>query len=142
MAEQRQPTSFRLGEPEVAILEPRICASVDRSDAIRRILHRYAEVCRRELPALSVPEWKLCMDALNGTILWDRVESISWLVHEVEDALRINKLGEKHGVDGPALLAKLADTTYAQRLAIADTAERFWAAVSRGEQDAKVPDED
>jgi hypothetical protein len=110
-----------------------------RSGIIARALDRYAEVCRRHIPDLSVPEWTLIMDSLRGTI-HEPAAMISVLEHGIADSLHLDKLDAKHGVNGEALLAKLRKLGYAERVAICDVAERYWAAVARGE-DGLVPGE-
>lgn len=99
----------------------------DRSATIRTILARYDEVCRRELPDLSESELSLCRDSLNGVIFdEDNPASVSWVVLNVADSIRAGNLAAKWSVDARKLIAKLNATTYTQRLALVDDAERFW----------------
>jgi hypothetical protein len=107
------------------------------SGAIQRAVDRYLEVCRRALPALRVDEWELIMDSLLGTLH----DTVAALEQGVADSIRLDLLDKKWGVDGDALLSKLASLDYAGRVAIVDYAERYWAAVTRGEV-PRVPGEE
>lgn len=89
---------------------------------IRLVESRRAEIRRtfsdRELQAL--------LDACNGTI-HDPIEmGIAALAHGVADALELDGLAEKWGIDGPGLLAKLRGSDPVTRLALIDFIERAW----------------
>lgn len=96
------------------------------SDTIRRIVARYDEVCRQSLPQLSLGEWKLLCDVLNGVAL-DAARTVPWIRHEVSDAIHMDRLDHRWGVDGKALKERLAGFSYAELTAIVDVVERFWA---------------
>src|SRR5574340_103430 len=102
-----------------------------RSAVLREIVQRYDEIVRRDAPELSEPEWKAVADALDGTILDSTTLRFAWA--EVADADRINGLGVKWGIDAQALAARIRDLTQGQLTALVDRVERFWSAVSRGE---------
>jgi len=138
MANDRKPTSIRLLDPEWTILEERESNFADRSEVIRRCLRRYAEVCRRDLPQLSVDEWRLVMDALNGC--WMHDTPAHWAALEIADAISLNRLDTKWGVDGADLQRRLGALGHGGWVALVDAAERFWASSSRGEE-ARVPGE-
>ena len=71
----------------------------------------------------------LIFDALNGVWAGDTISmAVQSLPLGISDALTLDGLADKWGVDGPALLGKLEAMDWCQRLAVIDTAERFWAA--------------
>ena len=124
--------SITLDDESLARLAVRTHDDGARSEMIQRIVSRYEELTRRDLPKLSVGEWRLCADALNGT--WLRESwSIAGVWLEIADGIKMNMLDEKFEVDGPALIEKLGKFTFGQTVALVDTVERYWAAVSRGE---------
>ncbi len=128
--------SVRLTDPEWAVLDERQSDLADRSEVIRRCLRRYGEVCQRDLPALSVAEWRLACDALNGC--WLHETPAHWAAHEIEDAVRINGLDTKWEVDWAELRSRLHHLRHGQWVALVDAVERFWASGP----EAKVPGED
>lgn len=107
------------------------------SGALRRALTRYFETLRRSAgalrEALSEGEVSLILDALNGVGMMDE-HSPAFIPHEIKDAIDIDRLDRKWGVDGASLVAKLSAMSYAQLCALADAAERYWERVGRGEQ--------
>jgi hypothetical protein len=131
-------------DAELAVLAPRMVggegAKGDRSAAVQRILGRYAEIVRRSVPDLSVPEWKLVVYSLNG-VIHDPPSMISALWHGIEDSISLDKLDTKWDVDGAALVKKLKRLSFAENVAVVDIAERYWLAVRLG-QEAKVPGEE
>lgn len=104
----------------------------ERSGIISRIIGRYvqalAETRRGLRLALSASEVGMIMDVLNGTASFE-AWSPSYLPQEISDSLA-DGTAEKWGVDGPALVSRLAAMTYVEKLALVDAAERFWHAVS------------
>jgi len=100
-----------------------------RSATITYMADRYAEICRRSMPALTLNEWLLICDAMNGTASWDHpLGAATGLAHNVYDACDLNGLGEKWQVEDWQNLAKrLADLPFASQIAVVDAAERFWA---------------
>ncbi|MCB0132562.1 MAG: hypothetical protein KDD78_16990, partial [Caldilineaceae bacterium] len=81
---------------------------------------------RREMrPHFSDQECGLILDATNGT-MFSEPFSISLIHAGIEDAIRYEKLGDKWGVDGPALVEKLAGLTYIQKLALVDAINVWW----------------
>lgn len=81
----------------------------------------------------SPDECALILDAVNGTAFADPV-MVRLLPATVEDAIQIDDLDRKWGVDGPALMAKMDALTIPERTAIVDAAERWWQSVATGEQ--------
>lgn len=89
---------------------------------------RYAEICRRERPELTLDEWCAVCDALNG--VWsfqlgdDGAANLPALMPEIHDA---PGLSEKWEVDVPRICAILNGLSFAGRIAVIDLVERFWA---------------
>lgn len=100
-----------------------------RSATITYICDRYAEICRRSLPALNLNEWLLIFDAMNGTASWDYpLGAATGLAHNVHDGCDLNGLGDKWEVaDWRGLVSRLAGLPFASQMAVVDAAERFWA---------------
>jgi len=102
-----------------------------RSGLLNTVAARYAEVCRRHCPTLTMAEWCACMDALNG--VWMQATSaheasrltVVWA--EVYDADRLNGLGAKWGCDAKALAERIREMDYATTVALVDAVERWWA---------------
>lgn len=114
-------------------------ADRETSAIVRRLLDRYREVCERHRPALSIAEWKACCDALNGLNLRldmgpSQHATIRFMWAEISDGDRLDGLGAKWGIDAQALSVRIRDMSYAEQVSLADTVERFWCSVSRGEQ--------
>ena len=100
-----------------------------RSATITYICDRYTEMCRRSLPALTLNEWLLIFDAMNGTAGWDYpLGAATGLAHNVHDGCDLNGLGDKWEVpEWRGLVTRLADLPFAGQIAVVDAAERFWA---------------
>jgi len=97
--------------------------------AAREALLRYHQVLADELARvdLSEAEWNLLRDALNGT--WIDETSYRHLWMEIADAIRLDRLDEKWGVDGPALVEKLRGLCPGACMAVAHAVERWWRGV-------------
>lgn len=91
---------------------------------IQSLLGRYLEICRRELPPLTDPQWALLRDALNGVRLLEDPRSVAWIDRHVEDAIHLRQIDTKHRVDGAEFLSAIRSWSYAQRVALIDTIER------------------
>lgn len=102
---------------------------------MERDLERYYHMLRvarsEAAKLLSKDEAALIADAMNG-IMTDP-QTIGLLPHGIRDAIDLDKLDKKWGVDGEMLVAKLENVPLLTLAAIVDAAERFWAAVARGE---------
>lgn len=102
---------------------------------IERDLTRYyylLRVARNDAQKLlSDDEAALIVDNLNGTIIDEY--TIALLPHHIRDGIELDHLDEKWSVDGERLIAKLDGLPLLTLAAIVDAAERFWAAVGRGE---------
>lgn len=98
-----------------------------RSGVIERDLNRLYCLLEKSLIEIDLNIQEACsiVDALNGTAFdpW----SIPLLWANIEDAIALEKLDNKWGIDGKALVEKLKSLTPFQCLAIIDAAERFWS---------------
>jgi hypothetical protein len=107
-------------------------ATGSTSSIINCIADRYCETVRRSTPDLTQDEWMLIFDSLNGVVLTDSAQSVAGLWGGIEDSIELDGLDEKWSVDGQALVEKLRALDYPQQVAIADTAERYWAKFGTG----------
>lgn len=134
MSERHPHVQFRLGE----LAEPvraRETPGLGANRICQRDLDRYYAVISAELAALELSESEamLIVDALNGTIAEPAAAQRTMLWAGVADAIALDGLAEKWVVDGDALTTKLRGLSLAGSLAVIDAAERYWAAVGRGE---------
>lgn len=99
------------------------------SSIINACADRYLETVRRHMPELSADEWMLVFDALGGGALAGdgAARAVQSLPYSISDAIALDNLAAKWSVDGSALVEKLEAMDWCQRLAVIDTAERFWA---------------
>lgn len=99
------------------------------SGALSRTVMRYMAVLayeRRELRGqFSKQECALILDACNGVAFMDAL-SVRLLPNGVQDAIEMDSLDAKWAVDGPALVAKLKETTFSQRMTLVDAVQRWW----------------
>lgn len=106
----------------------------ERSGIISEALERYFYMLARASAGLrgilSREEVSLVADACNGT-LWQSW-SVPHLAAEIQDAVRLDALDEKWGVDGPSLIAKLQALDIASIYALVDAVERYWSRVEQG----------
>ena len=117
----------------VSLPEEIVAAMGSRGDRlsteITRNLNRYLYSlfeARREMRSqFGDQECGLILSATNGT-MFSEPFSISLIHAGVEDAIRYEKLDDKWGVDGPALVGKLAALTYIQKLALVDAVNVWW----------------
>lgn len=118
-------------------INKRIDREGERSPLINKQLDRYFSLLergRRELRALlSDNEMALILDALNGTGFFD-VFSVYFVGMEIADAISLDRLDEKWGVDGGTLKNKMTALTDAQRMALVDAVQMWWGRVGKGEQ--------
>lgn len=100
----------------------------NRSGRLNTVAERYAYIVDRDCPTLTEAQWCAICDALNGYWM-DSGDSgagvrLAWA--EVEDADRLNGLGDKWDVDARDLSAQLRDMTAGQQVAVAEVVQRFW----------------
>jgi hypothetical protein len=134
--------AMRLGElaPTVDARADHEVSNETRADAIRRMVERYEWVTEADRPKLSVGEWKLICDALNGT-RFHSAEHLRMIWGEVADAIKLDALDKKWDVSGAALTKRLRELSAGQLVATIDAVEQFWIEIARGDQGAKVPGE-
>lgn len=128
-------TSIYLGEPLRALLadhgivpgagEPEGLRSA--SATLSAVADRYRQTCRQHMPLLSVPEWCLIFDSLNGCWMQENAALLPGQLFGITDSIRLESIDSKWGVDGTALLEKLRTLDYAGWLALVDAAERWWS---------------
>lgn len=128
-------------------LDPRILEEIDRrvehagegsrSAVISRHLERYFSLlarARRELrQMLSDAEAMLICDVLNGVAFFDTF-GIYLVEHEVADGIALDRLDQKWGIDGPALVEKMRNMGDAQEVALVDSVTLWWNRVAKGEE--------
>lgn len=100
------------------------------SQRITACLIRYEAICRDLMPRFSRAEWCAIFDANNGAS--DVFAEVTgpmppgvWA--NVEDANRLDGLGEKWGIDAAALVSKLQGLSRAELLAVEEAIARFWS---------------
>lgn len=125
---QYPQVNFRAGD-----LEPALRARGESLALVaRRDLTRYYHALSEALPTFAPNEALLMADALNGTLIEPHTARLVWA--EIDDAVRLDGLAVKWGVDGPALIRRLRDDlTPFERLSVCDAVERAWRVT---EQDA------
>lgn len=104
-----------------------------RSAYIAQALDRYFGLMHYSRDSLknmfTDNELGLIVDALNGVYMGDE-SSLRLVWAAVQDAVKIDKLDEKWGVDGPTVVRKLEDlkdSEYASVVALIDAIESWWA---------------
>ena len=99
-----------------------------RSDLAKEIesrdLDRYRLILNLSRPKFAVSEACLISDALNGTLVIPEFATTLW--SEVEEAIEIEGLDTKWGVDGVSLVERLKGLTPAESWAVCEAVERFW----------------
>jgi hypothetical protein len=92
------------------------------SEAINMFSDRYRVMVRADLAGieLTTDEWTMLFDIYNGTLTRQDAEGAAkMLLAEVADSYRARKL--------PGLQDKVAAMNLAQRMAVIDVIDRFWA---------------
>lgn len=116
-------TTMRLEQHIIAMLDERGQRSVVVNRDLERLYTLYQRALRRA--SLTVDEACLIVDALNGSLYDARTAGL--LPAGVRDAIQLDGLAEKWGVDGDALVQKLSALDEFSCMAIIDAAERVWA---------------
>jgi hypothetical protein len=114
----RDETFARIGETRDRGLSMRIAA----------MIARYERMCRESMPAFTRDEWCAIMDANNGgsdlfVAEVDGYPSATGIWANLHDS---PGLGEKWGVDQPALVKRLQQLSTAELLAVDEAINRFW----------------
>ncbi len=132
--QEKKPRSVYLESQVLEQLETRrdrtdLVNAAERGWLINRMLDRYLHLLsdrRNHLrPSFSNEELGLMVDACNGAIWY--AHSIQHLPLEIADAIELDRLDEKWGVDGAGLVAKLKALDLLSLCALVDGIERFWS---------------
>jgi len=121
---------------EVKLDQGLLSRGSNRSEVLNRDLGRLYDIYRYELSAMefSPGEARLLAETLK---YWHPDAGMArHLWNVVDDAIRLDRVDEKYGTDGQALVKKLRGLSISQALAITDAIERYWQAVARGRQPA------
>jgi hypothetical protein len=97
------------------------------STVINAVIDRYMYTVEQSMPELTVGEWCALMDTLNGYVTTPISHACQGIHWSVADAFEHEKLGEKWKVDD-GFPARVKALNTAQRIAILDARDRFWAA--------------
>jgi len=116
-------TTMRFEQHIIAMLDERGQRSVVANRDLERLYTLYDRALRRT--GLTLDEACLICDALNGSLYDARTSGL--LPAGVRDAIQLDGLAEKWGVDGDALVQKLSALDEFSCMAIIDAAERVWA---------------
>lgn len=119
MATDRRKSVY-MGEPLLALME----GFDSLSPRINTVAERYPILARHATPALAEGEWLLLCDILNSTVRDANCARILWA--EIEDSAA-DGAGEKWGVDTQALAARVLAMAEAERVAILEVVDRWWA---------------
>ena len=76
---------------------------------------------------LSKPEFMLIVDSTNGLALTDRMATKDQIILNVSDAIDIEKLDAKWGVEKNVLEEKLANATEEEYKQLWNNIQEFWA---------------
>lgn len=97
------------------------------SAALNSLTARYLDVIAQSIPKnLTDEEWCLVFDALKAPWTPDG-QLVHDVVEEIGNAIDADGLELKWGIDGKSLLSKLRKLSYAQKQAVGELAETFWA---------------
>ncbi len=123
--------SYRLGAMAEDV-RARAGHGMTDSAVAQRDLERYYATLKASLLDVELSEQEACLivDACNGLLVEPHTVGLLWA--QIDDAIRLDGLDRKWGVDGPALVEKIRRWTYAENLAVQDAAERAWNMVSAG----------
>lgn len=99
-----------------------------RTATVTAMCDRYRAIIQASMPLLTLPQWLLIFDSLNGCWMQDQPELTALGVSaNVADNCALNQANTRFNVpDWHALAIELDAMTLAEQLAIVDAAERFW----------------
>lgn len=117
-------TAIYVGENLASYLEAR---EGPRSASINTLADRYMHILAGSRLDLSDAELSLIRDANNGTVFTPARTGLPGLAYNVEDAIKLDNLDRKWGVDGAALVAKLRACTRAELACLVEDVERYWS---------------
>lgn len=127
-----QRTSIYIGDAMQAYIADHQSKGDSTSGIINAAVDRLQYLINTAEPDhLTDAEWMLIYDARNGAVNTPIAQAVSGLVGAIEDAIALDGADRTHGVDGPALIAKLRGLDRLGRMAVIDRAERWWAENAR-----------
>ena len=102
----------------------------NRSGRLNEVCSRYQQIMRDATPRWTEQEWCAVCDALNGYWMSGVSDEASLRLYwaEIEDADRLNGLGDKWGIDAQALAREIRELPMAGKIAVAEVVGRFWQA--------------
>lgn len=107
------------------------------SGALNQTVERYEEILKQAraqlLELLTEKEMALILDVLNGTLFTEPI-SIHMVYGEVEDGINMEGLDQKWEINGKELIEKTRNLNYAEKVALVDATERWWASTGEGKQ--------
>ena len=126
-------------DPVAALLFGEDGPGRERERRLVRCLERYKLILDRVRPDFAPAEWALLVEAWAATVA-EPASVVEELADTVEDAARGWDLGRAHGVDTPALVARLRRLGLAQTVAVVERLEAEGAArrAERDRAEAKV----
>ena len=103
------------------------------SGRVNQVLDRYAEILRRERveQLFGAAEWNALRDMLSGVISEPAVMIRGSLLMGWEDSLE-DGIAAKWDVDPAVMGDKLRALTFAQEVAVIESAQRWWHEQSQG----------
>jgi hypothetical protein len=128
---RRAQIKVRPGKPLVALLR---ATGGDRMPTMRlnAVSERYLAMIEAARPQLEENEWFAVCDANNGYGMMEEINADSGLGQVEWNGIWVNvydtpELGEKWGIDETRLVQRLRDMSSVERIAVAETIQRFWA---------------
>lgn len=121
--------SIYAGEPMARVL---VGHDENRSGRINTVCDRYLSIVAEHGPTLRLAEWCAACDALNGAWMSDEA-SIRFMWAEIADC---EGLGDKWGIDQPALTERIRELPLAAKVAMMEVVERFWGRTDLSTADA------
>jgi len=94
------------------------------SGRINSIIGRYHRITAEDAPALTLNEWSLLCDILNGTLIEDNTGDHLWA--DIAESGRLDGMDKKWGIETDSFAQRVRDMTPAQRFYILDVVLNFW----------------
>lgn len=98
-----------------------------RSGRLNSIVSRYGRITDSEAPALTVSEWSLLCDMLNGTVIDENTGDYLWA--DIAEAGRLDGLADKWKIDTAEFSERVRDMSPAARYYILDVVSKFWKGI-------------
>ena len=104
--------------------------SENLSGRLNSICSRYGAIIAKDCPALTVNQWMMICDILNGTVLdADNrdADPARFLWADISESGKLDGMAEKWEIDTEALSQQVRELPYSSQCAIIEVAARFWA---------------